>query len=75
MTPASLHFKNHAIFRPSVRMTCMPSRSSLTSSCVLPCTMFQYREEMTGISAQVRYLFSWSKVAVVPDLDPKLNYL
>jgi hypothetical protein len=30
--------------------------------------MFQYREEITGISAQVRYLFNWSSVAEVPDL-------
>lgn len=33
---ASLHFKNHAIFLPSMRMICIPSRSFFTSSGVKP---------------------------------------
>ena len=33
-----------------------------------PWTMFQYREETTGIWAYSRYLFIWSMVAVVPAL-------
>jgi hypothetical protein len=30
--------------------------------------MFQYCDEMTGICDIVKYLFSWSKVDVVPAL-------
>ena len=47
-------------------MTASPSSSRRTSSGVVPWTMFQYREETTGIWLMVKYLFSWSRVAVVP---------
>lgn len=47
-------------------MTCKPSKSCRTSSGVKPCTMFQYDEEMIGIWQMLKYLFNWSKVAVVP---------
>jgi len=30
--------------------------------------MFQYLDEITGISDRVKYLLSWSNVAVVPAL-------
>ena len=64
--PISMHLSSQAILRPSVRITCMPSRSCRTSSGVLPCTMFQYFEDTTGIQLMVKYLFSASSAAVVP---------
>ena len=64
----SLHFKKKAMFRPNVRIICIPSKSCLTSSGVFPCTIFQYCEETMGIWDIRKYLFSWSNVAVVPAL-------
>jgi len=66
--PISMHLSSQAILRPSVRITCMPSRSCRTSSGVLPCTMFQYVEPATGICAIPKYLFKPSSAAVVPPL-------
>lgn len=54
------------MFFASIRTFRMPSLSARTSSGLLPCTIFQYREEMTGICPQRKNLFSWSSVAVVP---------
>ena len=39
--PAAMHRRSQAMFRPSVRMICIPSRSCLASSAVLPWTMGQ----------------------------------
>ena len=39
--PASMHWRSQAIFRPRLRMTCMPSRSCLASSAQPPWTMGQ----------------------------------
>ena len=38
--------------------------------------MFQYLDDITGISDMVKYLLSWSNVAVVPALlGEKLSFL
>ena len=47
-------------------MICMPSRSCLTSSGVVPCVAFQYWDDTTGMLEMVKYLFSRSKAALAP---------
>ena len=54
------------MLRASTRIICSPSRSCATSAGVLPWTMGQYREEITGISEMVRYFRKRSSAAVVP---------
>ena len=44
----------------------VPSSSCLTCSGVLPCTIFQYFDDTTGIDEMVKYLLTWSNAAVVP---------
>ena len=66
--PASIHLRSHAMLRPSSLITCIPSSSWRTWSGVLPCTMFQYFDETTGIDEIVKYLLIWSNAAVVPPL-------
>ena len=66
--PASMDLSIQAMFLPRTRMICMPSSSFFTSSGHCPCTMFQYWEDTTGICVIIKYLFSWSRVAVVPAL-------
>lgn len=53
--PLSMHFSNHAIFCPKMRMVCKPSLSLRTSSGVKPCTEFQYCDATIGIFAIVKY--------------------
>ena len=64
--PASMQRSSHAILCARFRIVWSPSRSRLTSSGVLPCTMFQYEDETAGISAIVKYLLRTSTDAVVP---------
>ena len=64
--PAAMHLRSQAMLQPRVRMTDRPSSSCRTSSGVLPWTMFQYREDTTGIWLMVKYFWSWSRAAVVP---------
>ena len=54
------------MFRPSVRMVWRPSLSWRTSSGVLPYTMFQYWLLAMGMPEMVKYLFSTSKLEVLP---------
>jgi hypothetical protein len=63
---ASMQRISQAMFFPRVRMVCMPSRSCLTSSGVLPKTPFQYWELTLGIWAMVKYLFRRSNVVTLP---------
>lgn len=69
---ASTHFSSLALFLPSVRMICMPSRSRLASSGVSPCTALQYGEETIGMLEIVNYLLSRSKAALA---RPSLSHL
>ena len=54
------------MFRARVRMVCLPSPSCSASPGFIPWMLFQYWLETTGILEIVKYLFSSSKVAVVP---------
>lgn len=64
--PSAMLFTRNAMFRPSVRITCMPSRSCRTSSAVLPCTLFQYWLDATGMPEIVKNLLISSNVALAP---------
>ena len=58
--PSFIHFISHAIFSPRVRIICKPSRSCITSSGVLPWTIFQYLDETTGIDEFKKTRFHWN---------------
>ena len=47
-------------------MVCMPSASCAASPGALPCTLFQYWEDTTGMFKMVKYLFRRSKLALAP---------
>ena len=64
--PKAMLFTRNATFRPTVRMTCSPSASCAASCALLPWMLFQYWLDATGIPEIVKYLFSWSNVALAP---------
>ena len=64
--PSAILFIRNAIFLARVRMDCMPSASCAASPCSLPCTLFQYWPEATGMPEMVKNLLSSSKVAERP---------
>lgn len=64
--PSAMLRIRKVILRASVRMVCLPSSSCRASPGSLPCTLFQYWLEATGMPAMVKNLLSSSKVALHP---------
>ena len=64
--PRAMDFIRNAMFLARVRMVWRPSASFSASPFSLPCTLFHYGLEATGIPEIVKYLLSSSKVAEHP---------
>ena len=64
--PRAMLFIRKVMFLARVRMVCMPSSSCAASPGILPCTLFPYWLEATGMPLMVKYLFSSSNVAESP---------
>ena len=69
LTMATVLFINYNLFLASTRIVCKPSASCDASPASLPCTLFQYWLDATGIPLIVKYLLSSSNVA---DKPPRL---